>query len=909
MDRRVDIAALEDLLRERAWLDRLVAGLVGSTADCDDVAQRTIVHVLSARGRIRNLRGYLASVARGFALNLKRDRERREARQRAASSRELATDADPSLLAERAELQRRLIDALLALDEPQRSILLLRFHGERSPAEIATLLTIPAPTVRSHLRRGLERLRERLDRDPGCRDWRAILVPAFGARTGAGAAALLLGGFVVKWKLAAVASVLLFAASSALLTVEPGDASPSGAETLAAPPGTREVGVISASGADAKREAVLTESTGSDSPSSSPKLAEPLRASVRGRVIREGTLAPIGDVAVRILAIVEKPVEPVRTAGDGSFVLEGLDVDRPHRFELLPPGSLGTHRDVTLPAAGSHDVEFRLPPDVALRGRVVDAVSREPIVGAKVVVSSLSMSGPERPKLECVTGTDGGFGFGAPESLLAGLYLQVSHPGYVSTHMPIVDVAAIEAPLWRPTRIEGIVRFADGAIATGSSVQIWQSQVEVTRLPKEQAWPSDLRLVSRGPSVAVDAFGRFAFDDAAPWSTVRIQANDPSGSYTAIDVATVAPGTSAYVEIFYWPRTGSAALEGTFTVNGKGAPVPYRMTLSGASKPQRFVAGSDGRFRHEGLPGGFASLTVDATGIASPQLPEYKLVDGETTRADVELKIETSWIGGRVTRRDGSPASGVGVAIRGTESAARVGVNTDADGRFRVLTTLAPGAGAIARVAVGAAYHEQELKGGDEDAKIVLPDRGRVLLRIVDAVTRAPIPAPVACLVDPSGARRELMSNMVRKLPGDLVEIELDLGARRLAIDRVATFYSPAIVDVTASLDPPVLVVEVPPPTTGSLRVEISDEGNVVLPRKRLGYAWRPSGSNEPYRRISVVAQRRTSERLVEIELPAGVIELGVEDRALGQIVSLFPSLTITTGQVTSVKVREEPRK
>lgn len=64
------------------------------------------------------------------------------------------------LRAERATATRR---AVADLDEPYREVVALRFFGERSLEEIAILTGRPLPTVKTHLRRGLLRLRDRLE--------------------------------------------------------------------------------------------------------------------------------------------------------------------------------------------------------------------------------------------------------------------------------------------------------------------------------------------------------------------------------------------------------------------------------------------------------------------------------------------------------------------------------------------------------------------------------------------------------------------------------------------------------------------------------------------------------------------------------------------------------------------------
>jgi RNA polymerase sigma-70 factor (ECF subfamily) len=70
---------------------------------------------------------------------------------------------DPARRAMRAEQEARVRAAVAALDEPYREVVALRFFGELSLAEIATQTERPLGTVKTHLHRGLARLRRDLD--------------------------------------------------------------------------------------------------------------------------------------------------------------------------------------------------------------------------------------------------------------------------------------------------------------------------------------------------------------------------------------------------------------------------------------------------------------------------------------------------------------------------------------------------------------------------------------------------------------------------------------------------------------------------------------------------------------------------------------------------------------------------
>jgi RNA polymerase sigma-70 factor (ECF subfamily) len=70
---------------------------------------------------------------------------------------------DPAMLSLRAERATEIRTAVAALPEPYREVVALRFFGEASLQEIANETGRPLGTVKTHLHRGLERLRARLE--------------------------------------------------------------------------------------------------------------------------------------------------------------------------------------------------------------------------------------------------------------------------------------------------------------------------------------------------------------------------------------------------------------------------------------------------------------------------------------------------------------------------------------------------------------------------------------------------------------------------------------------------------------------------------------------------------------------------------------------------------------------------
>jgi len=191
----------ETLLRHASGIRALLRGLLSDDAQIDDVLQDTWVAALAKGPRPGVPLGpWLRRVARNFALKLRRGDARRAARERAASR----PDGTPEA---RFDLQRAVVDELARLGEPYRATLILRFFEGLSPKEIAERRGEPPGTVRSHLKRGLDRIRERLDRSQGGRGaWGAMFLPWLAAREAAATGVIVMS---VKTKLVLAAALLL----------------------------------------------------------------------------------------------------------------------------------------------------------------------------------------------------------------------------------------------------------------------------------------------------------------------------------------------------------------------------------------------------------------------------------------------------------------------------------------------------------------------------------------------------------------------------------------------------------------------------------------------------------------------------------------------------------------------------
>src|SRR5262245_23690553 len=175
--------SFEELYAQRRWVHALALRLVRDPGAADDVAQQTWLAAIEDPPRPGNVRGWLAAVVRSKAWKLRRSRERRAHHEEMAFA--APRERPPEEVVASAEVQRRLVNAVMELEEPYRSTVLLRFFESVPPAEIARRTGVPHDTVKTRLRRANEMLRARLDREHGG-DRRAWAVALLGADFGKG---------------------------------------------------------------------------------------------------------------------------------------------------------------------------------------------------------------------------------------------------------------------------------------------------------------------------------------------------------------------------------------------------------------------------------------------------------------------------------------------------------------------------------------------------------------------------------------------------------------------------------------------------------------------------------------------------------------------------------------------------
>ncbi len=189
----------ETLLVHAGFVRAIARRLLRDPELAEDVVQDTWVTALRRPPRQSgNVRGWLGTVARHLALR----RRQREAQRPDRERRAARPEANTAQGIDEVELTRRIAGAVLALDEPYKTVILQRFYRDWTPSRIARETGTPVNTVKTRLRRALATLREQLDQKADGR--RCLWVPALASLAGATAGA----AFLTAKKLLLAAVVL-----------------------------------------------------------------------------------------------------------------------------------------------------------------------------------------------------------------------------------------------------------------------------------------------------------------------------------------------------------------------------------------------------------------------------------------------------------------------------------------------------------------------------------------------------------------------------------------------------------------------------------------------------------------------------------------------------------------------------
>ena len=163
--RRGDQPAFEKLVRSnQAKVYSLALRMLGNQQDAEDVLQETFLSFYKNLGRFQGrslVSTYLYRLASNFALMKLRYRKSHGGRQQSLeqAAEVVARDPSPLELTERGELRRRLDRALQQLPAAERAVVVLRDVQGLSGSEVARVLKLSLPAMKSRLHRGRDELR------------------------------------------------------------------------------------------------------------------------------------------------------------------------------------------------------------------------------------------------------------------------------------------------------------------------------------------------------------------------------------------------------------------------------------------------------------------------------------------------------------------------------------------------------------------------------------------------------------------------------------------------------------------------------------------------------------------------------------------------------------------------------
>jgi RNA polymerase sigma factor (sigma-70 family) len=415
----------QELLAHGDFVRAIARSLLWDEHAAEDVVQQTWLAALGLPATAS--RGWLGAVARNLAIKRLRGDRRRGARELAASRQEAGPS--PAEVLERERLRRSVVEEVLALPEPYRATVLLRYFEDLPPREIARRMAVPVETVRTRTRRAIETLRARLDlrheddRAEFCgalvlwasRTHRAPAPPA--APTGVG-----VGGIIMGIKTAVVgAAVVLAAIAAGFLWARNGASARS---DLAAAAPSRSVQEVRPAVA---RGRALSEPPGESSQLESAQAAAPQSAKkpvLRGRIVDK---AGVGVAGAMVIVSGEALREfPMASDAEGRFRLDPAEAGAATvrlRDEAMFDPTDGVQRDVTLPCDEiAFVVERRPTATLVITGWDVEASRPAPYVACDFGSRRVSKSGgrggslvavvrlasPAGEVVHFVAGTDGG---------------------------------------------------------------------------------------------------------------------------------------------------------------------------------------------------------------------------------------------------------------------------------------------------------------------------------------------------------------------------------------------------------------------------------------------------------------------------------------------------------------------
>lgn len=898
---------LPALLARADAMRRLARHLLRDAALADDVMQEAWLAVLRRPAAApRDPRGWFAGVVRNLARRAIRGERRAVKRARRAARPEGTPPTDD--VVGRLELQEALLRAVRDLEEPYRRAITRRYLDGQPPRVIAAEDGVPVATVRSHLRRGLERLRGALDARPGGRRaWAAALVP-WATRSAADVPN-------VGWT---VAGVGLATAAAATLALSIGGAwlgrdapTPVRGEVGDARAVTDPSGPIPAAPALAAAPSrPAGDDRGGSAPADGVAWIDGVVADAAGRG-RDGVLVlamrqPVSDGGVDSsgrtsgLSTPDAVVVARATTGSGGrFRLQGLGLHEGYMVTAVPAApDVGSSVGVRVGERLGRVVRLHVVPGRTLRGRVVDAAGRG--VVARVRIAAPGPWRIEDPSVASVgmSADDGTFALAAPDGPL--------HV-HLSTSARSVWVETPRA--WDAER-RFLLEASDAASAEGTVHDVSGAAVGAAEVVLELRADPDAPLASWTVRTISDAGGRWRIDGLPAARVTRATARARGfvpvpGQLLGVRLAAA---RATPIELRVRPER---TLRGRVVAAG-GVPVAgATVAIDGYADDDAWSAvvrtDAEGRFRVDGQPPGHAGLMAwSETYVPRPRprgtsAPPGAPGDGfaptyvSTQHGDAEVEVPVvagRFVAGTVVDAGGGPVADA-LVVAGSErdvpevmgTAARFRLPTaarsSADGTFRV-GPLPPTADVAVYATVGVRQSERvvgvDLRERDAAGLALRLTDGRV----VSGRARDADGAPVRGVV-------EVVASDGRWVAGGLLDAEGRFEVRAFDAETVefrvvgrrpasGTTWPRRDLGPDGAHDGIEIVVE-PRRTIGG---RVTDAGGALRPRVRIEY--RPVDGTDVGRGPYTAASG--DDGTFEVEVPPGTYRFEVSGAGEARVVA-----------------------
>ena len=350
----------EQLAAHADALRRLALQLLRSPDLAEDAVQDTLTLAWRKQPDVASPGAWLRGALRNVVRNQRRATRRRDQRHAAVEPRIAAT---PEAIRAREATRRQLLDAVLALPDAHREVVLLRFDQNLPPRKIAMELGIPVHTVHNRLRRGLALMRTSLDEAHGNdgKAWRASLAALIPTLKPSASLAGLVGGFLMANKLLTAAFVVVIGLGVWWVGRD--------SDTEAAPAETvRSVELVGGPASAAASPSLVTSGGGTGRSTRTP-VSRPSVPVIHGHVVRDGV--PVPDALVRAFSFAKHAVYEARTDAAGHFELpETRGTTGAHHLRVShgPSAPFVDRRAI----AAAAPREIRLQPGGSIRGAVVD---------------------------------------------------------------------------------------------------------------------------------------------------------------------------------------------------------------------------------------------------------------------------------------------------------------------------------------------------------------------------------------------------------------------------------------------------------------------------------------------------------------------------------------------------------